>query len=134
MDNELDPVVGSWYRQTEKGQLFRVVAFDEDRGIVELQHFDGDLEEIDASDWFDMDIEPAEAPEDWAGPVDGAETDDSAYDKTAKPRPWKDSPDERESDEEEFEDEGPENDRDDWDEDDSDDDSDSEFDETDSDR
>jgi hypothetical protein len=132
MDNELDPVVGSWYRHTEKGQLFRVVAFDEDRGIVELQHFDGDLEEIDASDWFDMDIEPAEAPEDWAGPVDGAETDDSAYDKTA--RPWKDSPEERESDEEEWEDEGPEKDRDDWDEDDSDDDSDSEFDETDSDR
>jgi hypothetical protein len=129
MDNELDPVVGSWYRHTEKGQLFRVVAFDEDRGIVELQHFDGDLEEIDASDWFDMNIEPAEAPEDWTGPVDGTETDDSAYDKTAKPRAWKEP---LESDEEDWEDEESEK-EDDWDDDD-DEDSESDFDDSDSDR
>jgi hypothetical protein len=129
MDNELDPVVGSWYRHTEKGQLFRVVAFDEDRGVVELQHFDGDLEEIDASDWFDMNIEPAEAPEDWTGPVDGTETDDSAYDKTAKPRTWKEP---LESDEEDWEDEESEK-KEDWDDDD-DEDSESDFDDSDSDR
>jgi hypothetical protein len=134
MDNELDPIVGSWYRDTDKGRLFRVVAFDEDRGIVELQHFDGDVEEIDASDWFDMDIEPAEAPEDWAGPVDGGETDDLAYDKTAKPRAWKDPIEEPETGEDEWEDEHDEDEdeNDDWDEDDSDDDSGSN--ETDSDR
>ena len=133
MDNELDPVVGSWYRQTDEGKLFRVVAFDEGRGIVELQHFDGDLEEIDASDWFDMEIEPAEAPEDWTGPVDGAETDDSAYDKTAKPRAWKDPLDEPESDTQKW-DERPEDEGDEWDENDSDDDSDRDFYEADSDR
>jgi hypothetical protein len=129
MDNELDPIVGSWYRRADKGQLFRVVAFDEHGGVVELQHFDGDFEEIDASDWFDMDIEPADPPEDWAGPVDGEETDDSAYDKSAKPRSLKEPLDEPESAEDSWEDE---DERDDWDEDDSDDDSD--FDEADSDR
>jgi hypothetical protein len=124
MDNELDPIVGSWYRDSDKGRLFRVVAFDEDRGIVELQHFDGDVEEIDASDWFDMDIEPAEAPEDWTGPVDGGETDDLGYDKTAKPRALKDPLEEPEPEEDGWEDEQDEDERDDWDEDDSDEDSD----------
>ena len=126
MDNELDPVVGSWYRDTDKGRLFRVVAFDEDRGIVELQHFDGDFEEIDASDWFDMDIEPAEAPEDWTGPTD----DDVGYAKTVRRRATKEPADDVESTDEEWEDERSEDERDEWDDDDSDDD----FDERDSER
>ncbi len=29
MDNELDPIVGNWYRHLDKGQIFRVVALDE---------------------------------------------------------------------------------------------------------
>ena len=76
MDRDLDPIVGKWYRHLDKGQLFRVVAYDEERGTVELQHFDGDVEEIDASAWFDMKIEPAEAPQDWTGPVDDVEEED----------------------------------------------------------
>ena len=70
MDTDLDPVVGSWYKNLEKDELFRVIAFDEDRGIVEIQLYDGDLEEIDAGAWFDLEIEPAETPEDWTGPLD----------------------------------------------------------------
>jgi hypothetical protein len=130
MDNELDPVVGSWYRDTDKGRLFRVVAFDEERGIVELQHFEGELEEIDAGEWFDMDIEPAEAPEDWTGPVEGVETDDVAYEKKSAPRAWKEPREEAEPAEEEWEDE---DESDDWDED-YDEDSDQDLDESDSDR
>lgn len=45
----IEPVVGDWYRS--HGQLFEVVAIDEADDIVEIQHADGDLEEIDMDDW-----------------------------------------------------------------------------------
>ena len=114
MDTELDPVVGRWYRHLDKGQLFRVVAYDEERGVVELQHFDGDIEEIDASAWFDMEIEPAETPEDWTGPIDDVETDDLGYTETSKRRhDWEKPLEETDVKEEEWEDERPEDERDD---------------------
>jgi hypothetical protein len=116
MNTELDPIVGSWYRHLDKGQLFRVVAFDEERGIVEIQHFDGDLEEIDASAWFDMEIEPAETPEDWTGPLDDVETDDLGYAETAMvAADWREPLQEVKTDKEEWEDERPEDERDDED-------------------
>jgi hypothetical protein len=45
----IEPIVGDWYRS--HGQLFEVVAVDEDDDIIEIQHADGDLEEIDLDDW-----------------------------------------------------------------------------------
>ena len=45
----IEPVVGDWYRS--HGQLFEVVAIDDDDDIIEVQHADGDLEEIDMDDW-----------------------------------------------------------------------------------
>ncbi len=50
MVNELDPLTGTWYRHLDKGQMFRVVAFDEHDALVELQHFDGDIEEVDLAE------------------------------------------------------------------------------------
>lgn len=46
----IEPIVGDWYRS--HGQLFEVVAIDERDDIVEIQHADGDLEEIDIDDWY----------------------------------------------------------------------------------
>jgi len=114
MDTDLDPVVGNWYRHEDKGQLFRVVAYDEAREIVEIQHFDGDLEEIEASAWFDMDIEPAEAPEDWTGPLDDVEHDDLGVSDTAmSARDWREPLEEIDADEDEW-DERPGGERGDW--------------------
>jgi hypothetical protein len=46
------------------------VAVDEQDRTIELQHFDGTIEELDAETWRSMDLEAAEAPEDWSGSVD----------------------------------------------------------------
>jgi hypothetical protein len=73
MTNELNPAIDQWY-QAEKGDLLRVVAVDGD--LVEVQYFDGSIEELDADTWRDMDIELAEQPEDWTGPFDDIEADD----------------------------------------------------------
>ncbi|HVN99454.1 MAG TPA: DUF6763 family protein [Steroidobacteraceae bacterium] len=73
------PGVGEWYRLSS-GELLEVVAFDAADGTVEVQHFDGTVEEIDFDDWRSQrasgEIETAEAPEDWSGSVD-VEPEDS---------------------------------------------------------
>jgi hypothetical protein len=45
----IEPVVGDWYRS--HGQIFEVVAIDDAERVIEIQHADGDLEEIDFDDW-----------------------------------------------------------------------------------
>ena len=82
MPAELKPVVTQWYRHLDKGQQFQVTAFDEDEGTVEIQHFDGDVEEVDLDEWSEMEIELIEPPEDWTGPVDDVERDDLGYSET----------------------------------------------------
>jgi hypothetical protein len=75
------PGIGEWYRQ-RGGDLFEVVAFDEDDGTIEIQHFDGTVEEMDTEDWnaqwADRALQTAEAPEDWTGSVDIEPSDDTA--------------------------------------------------------
>lgn len=90
MPSDLDPVVGSWYRNaTEKSQRFEVVSLDEDSGLVEVQHFDGDVEEWDLDDWYRMDLESIEAPENWTGPMDEDTRDDIVYmPSDMEPQEW----------------------------------------------
>jgi hypothetical protein len=68
------PGIGNWYRLKESGSLFEVVALDDDDGTIEIQYFDGTVEEMDVEDWEgqwdDGALERAEAPEDWSGSVD----------------------------------------------------------------
>ena len=63
------PVVGDWYRRPG-GALFEVVAIDRDDATVEVQHFDGTLEEFELESWEEQEFEEAQAPEDWTGSVD----------------------------------------------------------------
>jgi hypothetical protein len=67
------PRIGEWYRHTG-GDSFEVVAFDEDDGTIEIQYFDGTVEEMDTEDWesqwADHTLEAAQPPEDWTGSVD----------------------------------------------------------------
>jgi hypothetical protein len=76
MANELQPIIGQWYAHRDKDEYFRVVAVDEQADAIEIQNFDGDVEELDSDTWGELDIELAEPPEDWTGPFDGLELDD----------------------------------------------------------
>src|SRR3954462_14374922 len=66
----MKPIIGNWYRITGS-ESFEVVAFDEDDGTIELQYFDGTVEEMDIEDWHAEKeagtLEEVEAPEDWTG-------------------------------------------------------------------
>jgi hypothetical protein len=63
------PIVGDWY-QARDGELFEVVAIDTDDHTIEVQFFDGTLEEFENSDWIALSPQTAEAPEDWTGSLD----------------------------------------------------------------
>jgi hypothetical protein len=76
MVQRIEPIVGEWYAHRDKGQLFQVVAVDADDGYIELQDFDGAVDEVDLETWRTMPLERAEAPEDFTGAVDDVEPDD----------------------------------------------------------
>jgi hypothetical protein len=76
MSHELDPKVGRWYRRLDDEQLFRVVSIDEDDGLVEIKTYDGDIEELDSTEWVELDLEAAEAPEDYVDPDEPSDEED----------------------------------------------------------
>ena len=67
------PRVGEWYRRAN-ASLFEVVAIDDEDSSVQVQHFDGTVEEMDIEDWQAEQengaLEEVQAPEDWTGSVD----------------------------------------------------------------
>jgi hypothetical protein len=74
--------IGQWYVRSDKGESFQVTGLDEESGTIEIQTFDGDLDEVDADNWRALPLELAEPPEDWTGPVDDVEVDDLGYSQT----------------------------------------------------
>ena len=84
MSHELDPKVGRWYRRLDNEQLFKVVSIDEDDGLVEIKNVDGDVEELDSADWVELDLEAAEAPEDYVDPDDEGDDDEPAEDEAGE--------------------------------------------------
>ena len=79
MIGELEPIEGNWYCNLEKDQDFMVVDMKEKEGTVDIQFFDGDIEELEMEEWEEMDLEEIEPPEDWTGPLDKLEPDDLGY-------------------------------------------------------
>jgi hypothetical protein len=64
---EYEPTVGQWYEDLENEETFQVLKVDEDREVVEIQHLDGDVEELDVDGWAELDLEMTEEPEGWSG-------------------------------------------------------------------
>lgn len=78
MKNHPDPAIGKWYLDNADQQLFEIVAIDDDDETIEIQYFDGSIEELDNELWKEMELTSAAAPEDWSGPFDDLEADDMA--------------------------------------------------------
>ncbi|MEX2497062.1 MAG: DUF6763 family protein [Woeseia sp.] len=83
------PPIGSWYRHAD-GSLFEVVAVDEGDATIELQHYDGTIDEIDRDNWGGLLIESVGAPEDWSGAVDMDPEDSDGSRQSGMPAGWHD--------------------------------------------
>jgi len=89
MPNELDPRIDQWYAHLDKGQSFFIIAINEEQNTVEVQHFDGDIEELSLDEWRNLKIELSEEPENWTGALDIAEQDDLGTGVTdTRPDDW----------------------------------------------
>jgi hypothetical protein len=76
MSHELDPKVGRWYRRLDDERLFKVASIDEDDGTVEIVTPNGESEALDSTEWIELDLEAAEAPEDYVEPDDDEDEDE----------------------------------------------------------
>ena len=47
MKNHPVPAIGKWYLDNGDKQLFEIVAIDDDDETIEIQYFDGAIEELD---------------------------------------------------------------------------------------
>ena len=89
MSTDADPLQSNWYSPQGKGQEFRVVAVDNENKLIEVQNFDGEINEIDFDAWYEMDIEPVAEPENWSGAYDFGEIDDLGTEVTdTLPSDW----------------------------------------------
>ncbi len=81
------PEIGSWYYDPSSNAQFEVVAVDEE-GNVEIQFFDGSIEEFEKEVWFELKLSHAEQPEDWTGPYEVEQDDRGYHDATYHPNHW----------------------------------------------
>ena len=72
------PEIGNWYRGLD-GLIFRVVAIDDDETTIEIQYFEGEVDELDFESWDELGLESVAPPEDWSGAFDDLERDDLGY-------------------------------------------------------
>jgi len=79
MIGELDPIEGNWYHHLDNERDFMVVNVSEITSTVDIQYFDGDIDELEIEEWEEMDLEEIEPPEDWTGPLDELDPDDRGY-------------------------------------------------------
>lgn len=96
--NEIVPQVGAWYRLAD-GKLFEIVAIDEHDRTIDVQHYDGTVEEWDLETWTDLNPERSAAPEDWTGSVDidkedYADFDEEPHEQWASPLDYLDTSEE----------------------------------------
>lgn len=97
MGREYEPTVGQWYEDLENEETFQVLKVDEDREIVEIQHLDGDVEELDVDDWAELDLELTDEPEGWSGSKAERDAEDDDED-------WEEDEDEDDEDDEDEDD------------------------------
>ncbi|MDH5301289.1 MAG: hypothetical protein OEW58_08010 [Gammaproteobacteria bacterium] len=78
MLNELSPIVDQWYQHPDQGQPFLIVDIDDDAEAIEIQYFDGTMDELSFSEWEGMTIEECATPDSWSG---GLEEPDAEIDE-----------------------------------------------------
>ena len=88
MSTTLIPLVGSWYKDLETGTTFEIVALDDAAGTVEIQYFEGEVEELDLEVWEEMTLRSLPPPEDFTGPYDDLERDEVEVDGSARGMDW----------------------------------------------
>ena len=84
MKTELTPVVGNWF-QTLEGPQFEVVEINNDEGIIEIQYFDGQIDELSFEEWSTEGIIASAEPDEWTGAYEDMELEEFGFTDTSIP-------------------------------------------------
>ena len=88
--------VGQWYLRSDKGEIFQVTGYDKASGTIEIQTFDGDLDEIDEDAWRELPLglaverddlgysETGMRGADWAEPLEPVPPGQEAWEDTSE--------------------------------------------------
>ncbi|HKK15854.1 MAG TPA: DUF6763 family protein [Gammaproteobacteria bacterium] len=63
MMNAQEPIVGNWYRQHDDSRQFQVVVVDKSKNSIRIQYPDDGTEELTFESWRQLELHPADAPE-----------------------------------------------------------------------
>jgi len=78
MSGQISAEISHWYRQLNQENLFEVVSIDYDRQKIEIEFFDGDVEEMGFNGWkvtAPIEVQP---PQPWLE-ISNLEQDDPAF-------------------------------------------------------
>jgi hypothetical protein len=69
------PISGQWYARKDTGQKFEVISVD--GGVIEIQDYEGALDEMEMDDWMAEEFDLSDPPEDLGGVFDLAPPDEA---------------------------------------------------------
>lgn len=82
------PSVGSWFKESQQGVIFEIVAVDEVSQTIETQLIDGEVSEYDVDSWAQLELQAIEEPEDWRNAYELSQEDALNPDDTIIPETW----------------------------------------------
>lgn len=77
MSGQVSAEISHWYRPMENQNLFEVVNIDFEEQSIEIQYFDGRVEEIGFTGWKTLVPVEIAPPEDWTGAYEFERVDPS---------------------------------------------------------
>lgn len=73
-EKQYGPRIGEWYKD-EKGVSFEVITVDDEEQLIQVQYFDGSVEDLDFDIWNKSGFISRAPPEEWSIAGDGLELD-----------------------------------------------------------
>jgi len=89
--NNLQPTIGTWYKDIQQAITFEVVSVDEFDESIETQLIDGEVGSYDLESWRQLILVEVEEPEDWRNAFELGDEDYLDSNDTMHPQDW-DSP------------------------------------------
>ena len=86
--NTLQPHEGQWYAVRNNGQIFCVINVDSEHEVIDIQDFDGAIDELDFEEWEELDLEAAAAPDDDEGAYGGNDDIGDDSDQDSRRSDW----------------------------------------------
>lgn len=86
-----DIIVGEWYKKPT-GERFEILALDEEGHVVEIEYFNGIVEEITASEWRTLGVMMSEPPTEYSSQPNDYSADFGVALEDQHPDSWYENP------------------------------------------